>query len=161
MFKKLILSGLTCLMALSASAALPAVQLKDINGKTVDTSQLSNDGKPIVISFFATWCKPCNRELAAIADVYDEWQEETGARLVAVSIDEAQNVQKVKPLVERKGWEYEVLLDPNGEFKRQMGVNDIPHTFIVDGEGNVVWNHQGYIDGGEEDIFEELLKLKK
>lgn len=161
MLKKLLMTAVIALTAMAAQAALPSVQLKDVNGKTVDTAQLSNDGKPIVISFFATWCKPCNRELAAIADVYDEWQEETGVRLVAVSIDEAQNVQKVKPLVERKGWEYEVLLDPSWEFKRQMGVNDIPHTFIVDGEGNVVWNHQGYIDGGEEDIFEVLKQLTK
>lgn len=161
MFKKLLFSGIAALMALTATAALPSVQLKDINGKTVDTAQLSNDGKPFVISFFATWCKPCNRELSAIMDVYDEWQEQTGVRVIAVSIDEAQNVQKVKPLVERKGWEYEVLLDPSWEFKRQMGVNDIPHTFIVDGAGNIVWNHQGYIDGGEDDILEELVKLTK
>lgn len=161
MLKKLLMTAVIALTAMAAQAALPSVQLKDVNGKTVDTAQLSNDGKPIVISFFATWCKPCNRELAAIADVYDEWQEETGVRLIAVSIDEAQNVQKVKPLVERKGWEYEVLLDPSWEFKRQMGVNDIPHTFIVDGEGNVVWNHQGYIDGGEEDILEVLKQLTK
>ena len=114
-----------------------------------------------MISFFALWCKPCNRELKAISEVYDEWQEETGMRLVAVSIDEAQNEQKVKPFVESKGWEYEVLLDPNGEFKRQMGVNDIPHVFIVDGEGNIVWNHQGYVDGGEEDILEAVKKFVK
>lgn len=161
MFKKLLLSASAVLLSVSAWASLPSVQLRDVNGKTVDTAQISNDGKPVVISFFATWCKPCNRELSAISDVYDDWQDETGVKLIAVSIDEAQNVQKVKPLVERKGWPYEVLLDSSGEFKRQMGVNDIPHTFIVDGQGNIVWNHQGYIDGGEEDIFEELLKLVK
>ena len=156
MFKKIFLMAVMAVTALSAAAALPSVSLKDINGKTVDTATLSNDGKPFVISFFALWCKPCNRELKTISEIYDEWQEETGMRLVAVSIDEAQNAQKVKPFVESKGWEYEVLLDPNGEFKRQMGVNDIPHVFVVDGEGNIVWNHQGYVDGGEEDILEAV-----
>ncbi len=158
MFKKIFLSCAVALTALSSMAALPSVTLKDINGKTVDTATLSNDGKPFVISFFARWCKPCNRELKAISEVYDEWQEETGMRLVAVSIDEAQDEQLVKPFVESKGWEYEVLLDPNGEFKRQLGVNDIPHVFVIDGQGNVVWNHQGYVDGGEEDILEEVKK---
>ncbi len=161
MFKKIRYSAAALMLALTtlaAQAALPSVSLKDINGKTVDTATLSNDGKPFVISFFALWCKPCNRELKAISEIYDEWQEETGMRLVAVSIDEAQNEQKVKPFVESKGWEYEVLLDPNGEFKRQMGVNDIPHVFVVDGQGNVVWNHQGYVDGGEEDILEAVKK---
>lgn len=162
MFKKILCMALLVLASASAWAALPSVTLKDINGKTVNTAEISNDGKPIVISFFATWCKPCNRELASIHDVFADWQDETGVKLIAVSIDEAQNAQKVKPLVERKGWtDYEVLLDPNGEFKRQMGVNDIPHAFIIDGEGNVVWTHQGYIDGGENDIYEELIKLTK
>lgn len=157
MFKKLWIAGALLLASISASAALPSVVLKDINGKSVDTATLSNDGKPMVISFFATWCKPCNRELSAIHEVYDEWQEETGMRLIAVSIDDTQNAEKVKPLVNRKGWtDYEVLLDPNGDFKRQLGVNDIPHVFVVDGEGNVVWNHQGYVDGGEEEVLEAV-----
>lgn len=156
MFKKIILTLALVITALGASAALPSVNLKDINGKSVNTAELSNDGKPFVISFFALWCKPCNRELKAINEVYEEWQEETGVKLIAVSIDEAQNEQKVKPFVMNKGWEYEVLLDPNGEFKRQLGVNDIPHVFVVDGQGNIVWNHQGYVDGGEEDILEAV-----
>lgn len=157
MFKKFWIAAAVALTAFGASAALPSVSLKNIDGKTVDTAQLSNDGKPMVISFWATWCKPCMRELSAISEIYDDWQEETGVRLIAVSIDEAQNEQKVKPVVERKGFDaYEVLLDPNGEFKRQLGVNDIPHVFVVDGQGNIVWNHQGYVDGGEEDILEAV-----
>ena len=142
-------------------AELPNVQLKDVNGNTVNTAEISNDGNPIVISFWATWCKPCKRELKAIHEVYPDWQDETGVKLIAVSIDEAQNAQKVKPLVDGMGWEYDVLLDPNGEFKRQMGVTDVPHAFIVDGEGNVVWSHKGYVDGGEEEIIEILRGLKK
>ena len=145
----------------SAFAELPSVLLKDVNGNTVNTAELSNDVKPMVISFWATWCKPCKRELKAISEVYPDWQDETGVKLVAVSIDEAQNAAKVKPLVDGMNWEYEVLLDPNGEFKRQMGVSDVPHAFIVDGQGNVVWSHKGYVDGGEEEIIEELRKLAK
>ncbi len=162
MIKKFFLSACVAFMAFSASAALPSVNLQDVNGKNVDTATLSNDGKPFVISFFATWCKPCLRELKAVHEALPDWQDETGVRVVAVSIDEAQNAQKVKPLVEGKGWsDYQVLLDPSGEFKRQMGVNDIPHVFVVDGSGNVVWNHQGYVDGGEEEILEAVKKAAK
>lgn len=162
MFKKICLAAFVALTAITASAALPSVNLKDINGNTIDTATLSNDGKPMVISFFATWCKPCLRELKAINEVLPDWMDETGVRVIAVSIDEAQNEQKVKPLVEGKGWtDYQVLLDPSGEFKRQLGVNDIPHVFVVDGEGNIVWNHQGYIDGGEADILEAVEKAAK
>ncbi len=160
--KKITMLIMGALLAIpSAFAELPSVLLKDVNGNTVNTAELSNDGKPMVISFWATWCKPCKRELKAISEVYPDWQDETRVKLVAVSIDEAQNAAKVKPLVDGMNWEYEVLLDPNGEFKRQMGVSDVPHAFIVDGQGNVVWSHKGYVDGGEEEIIEELRKLAK
>ena len=159
MIKKFLFLVLSLAIALPSMAELPSVALKDINGNSVHTAELYNDGKPFVISFFALWCKPCMRELKAINEVYPDWQDETGMKLIAVSIDEAQNEQKVKPLVDGRGWEYEVLLDPNGEFKRQMGVTDIPHVFIVDGKGNVVWNHKGYVDGGEEEIIEKIREL--
>lgn len=130
--RKLFLFVAFAMVAMVANAQLPSVKLKTLDGKTIDTSTLSNDGKPFVISFFATWCKPCNRELKAISEHYADWQEETGVKLYAISIDQAQNINKVKPLVDGEGWEYEVLLDPNSEFKRAMGVNLIPHVFIVD-----------------------------
>ena len=158
MIRKLFISAALLLGSLGAFAALPSVNLKDMDGRSVDTAELSNDGKPIVISFWATWCKPCIRELNALKDVYPDWQDETGVKIIAVSIDQAQDAQKVKPLVSRMGWEYDVLLDPNSEFKRQMGVSDPPHVFVIDGNGNVVWNHQGYVDGGEEEILEAVKK---
>ena len=142
-----------------AFAQLPSIKLKDINGKVVDTATLSNDGKPFIISFFATWCKPCNRELKAIHEVYADWQDETGVRLVAVSIDEAQNAQKVKPMVDAAGWEYEVLLDSNSDFRRAMGVGMIPHVFIIDGNGKIVEQHKGYTEGGEQELIEKVKAL--
>ena len=113
----------------------------------------------MVISFFATWCKPCNRELKAISEHYADWQEETGVKLYAISIDQAQNINKVKPLVDGEGWEYEVLLDPNSEFKRAMGVNLISHVFIVDGNGKIAESRSGYTDGAEGHIIEVVRKL--
>lgn len=142
-----------------ADAQLPSVQLKDINGKLVDTATLSNDGKPFVISFWATWCKPCRRELKAIAEVYADWQDETGMKLIAVSTDDAQNISKVKPVVDSSSWDYEVLLDPSGEFSRSMGVQNVPHTVLVDGEGNIVESHAGYTEGSEEHLIEKIREL--
>ena len=143
----------------TASAQLPGITLKDINGKSVNVAELSNDGKPFIIDFFATWCKPCNRELDAIAEVYDEWREETGVKIFAVSIDQAQNINKVKPLVDNHGWEYEVLLDPNGDLKRAMGIQTIPYVVIVDGKGNIVYKHNGYTDGAEQELIEKVREL--
>ena len=140
----------------SAFAQLPSVSLKDINGNSVNTAELNNDGKPFIIDFFATWCKPCNRELDAIAEVYDEWREETGVKIIAVSIDVAQNVNKVKPLVDNHGWEYDVLLDDDGEFKRAMNVQSVPHSFLLDKEGRIIYNHVGYTDGDEAEVEKKL-----
>ena len=120
-----------------------------------------NDGKPIIISFFATWCKPCNRELSAISEVYEDWQDETGVKLIAVSIDQAQNINKVKPLVDGNGWPYQVLLDPNSDFKRALGVQMIPFVLIVDGKGKIVYKHNGYTEGAENELIEKVRELVK
>lgn len=145
---------------LPAAAQLPAVTLKTMDGKEVRTDTLSNGGKPFIIDFFATWCKPCNRELDAISEVYDEWKEETGVKIFAVSIDQAQNINKVKPLVNNHGWEYEVLLDPNGDFKRALGCQMIPYVLIVNGKGEIVYKHNGYTDGAEEELIEKVLEIE-
>ena len=161
---KKIFAAILAIFALSCvalKAQIPSFQLKDINGKTVDTATLSNDGKPFIISFFATWCHPCLRELTNISEVYEDWQEETGVRLIAVSIDEAQNANKVKPLVDSKGFEYEVLLDVNSDLKRAMGVGNIPHVFLFDGEGKQVFTHIGYKNGDENELYEKVKELVK
>ena len=156
---KLMSAVALCLVSLGAYAQLPSVQLKDLEGKTVNTAELSNNGKPFVISFFATWCKPCNRELKAIHEQYADWHEETGMKVIAVSIDQAQNVNKVKPMVDGEGWEYEVLLDPNSEFRRAMGVQMIPHVFIIDGKGKIAESRSGYTDGAESHLIEKVREL--
>ena len=144
---------------LGAAAQLPATVLRDLDGRAVRTDTLSNAGRPIIISFFATWCKPCNRELSAIADVYDEWRGETGVRLIAVSIDEAQNSERVRPFVDGKGWTYDVLLDPNSNFRRALNVSLIPHVFILDGKGKIAYSRSGYTEGGEEKLIEKVREL--
>lgn len=145
----------------TANAQLPAVALRTIDGKSVSTDTLNNGGKPFIIDFFATWCKPCNRELKAIHEVYVDWQEETGVKLFAVSIDQAQNINKVKPMVDEYGWEYDVLLDPNSDFKRALGIQMIPYVLICDGDGNIVYKHNGYTDGAENELIEIVRGLVK
>ncbi len=155
---KLFLSLSLLLISFAAAAQdrLPKVMLKDIEGKTVQTDTISNNGKPLIIAFFATWCKPCNREFSSIDEVYDDWQQETGVRLVAVSIDQAQNINKVKPMVDQNGWRYDVLLDPNGEFRRSLGIQSVPYTVLLDGQGKIVYKHNGYTDGEEVELYKKV-----
>jgi peroxiredoxin len=140
------------------SKKIPAVKITDMKGKAVNTAELGLKG-PIVFSFWATWCAPCKKELNTIHDLYADWQEETGVTLVAVSIDDEKTKSQVPVYVNGKAWDYLVLMDPNGDFKRAMGVNNVPHTFLVDKEGNVVYSHNNYAPGDEEKLYKELLHL--
>jgi peroxiredoxin len=97
----------------------------------------------------------------AYSEVYEEWQDETGVKIYAVSIDDARSTAKVLPFVNGKGWEMEVLLDPNGDFKRAMNVNMIPHTFLIDGNGKIVYQHTSYYPGLEDEIYELVQKVAK
>lgn len=140
---------------------LPEVLLKDMKGKSINTAELTKQDTPILISFFALWCKPCMKELDAISERYYDWQKETGVQMIAVSIDDARNSGKVPSFVRAHGFEWTTLLDPNSEFKRIMGVNQIPHLFLIDSRGNIVWQHTSYSEGDEEEIYDQLVKFKK
>jgi len=140
-------------------AQIPSVMIKDINERPFNTADISNDGKPIIINFWATWCTPCKKELNNIAELYDDWREETGVKIVAVTIDDVRNVSKVEPYVDGKEWEYEILLDMNQDFKRAMSVNSIPHTFLVDKNQKIVWQSNTYVEGEEFHLYEMVKKV--
>lgn len=147
-------------LAMAQNAKMPEnVTVKTLNGQSIQTAAIQNEGKPMIISFWATWCKPCNKELDAIKEVYEEWQEETGVKLVAVSIDDARSANSVKTWVDGKGWPYEVYSDVNQDFKRAMNVVNVPHTFIVNGEGEIVWQHTSYTPGSEDELIEVVKKV--
>jgi len=154
-----LLSLTTVVLAQTQSFKLPSTNIKSLKGEMVNTGNFENDGKPMIINFWATWCAPCKKELNAIAEVYPDWVEETGVKLIAISIDDARSEARVLPYINGADWDYEVYIDTNSDFKRAMNVNNVPHTFLVDGGGNIVWQHNNYAPGDEEELFKKVKEL--
>jgi peroxiredoxin len=139
----------------------PSLDLKSLDGKTVSTDEFVKDGKVTVISFWATWCSPCKRELDAIADLYPDWQEEYDVELVAVTIDNSRQLTKVPGIVSSKNWDYTVLADSKQKLQRALNFETIPQTFVLDKEGNIVYSHNGYNPGDEDDLEDVIAKYAK
>lgn len=140
-------------------AQLPSFQLKNLEGQVVNTAQLVEDGRPVVISFWATWCTNCIRELEVIHEVYPQWLEETNVRFIIVNEDMGQKSMSAKPFVDGRGWEFECLLDPNNEFRKSLNIATIPHTLLLNSEGRIIYSHSGYSEGEEQELYELLLGL--
>ena len=138
---------------------LPDVEVKTLDGQTLNLADFGKNGKITVISFWATWCTPCKKELDAIADFYPDWKEEYDCELLAVTLDTSRQLAKVPVMVETKQWEYTVLAGDQNAVQTAFNFQTIPQTFLVDQEGNVVYTHSGYVPGDEYGLEEEIKKL--
>ena len=156
--KKLItIAILICSNLLIAQKAIPDTQLKYLSGEMTNLQNIASETDLFIVSLWATWCVPCKNELDAISEVYDDWQDEFNLKLVAISVDDSRTVKRVKPLINGKDWDYEILLDTNNDLKRALGASVIPLTLIIK-DGKIVYRHTGYFPGVEDDLYEELKK---
>lgn len=159
---KKLLSLVVLLMAVATASAqqLPDVKIENAQGKEISMRAVA-PGKPMIISFWSTSCKPCIQELNAINDVIEEWREEADFVVVAVSVDDARLKATAKAMATARGWDFICIYDDNQDLKRAMNVSLTPQSFVVDANGKIVYSHSGYTPGSEEELFEEILKLKK
>lgn len=155
----LALSAQDGIKSMFSEKKLPDVEITDLYGEKVNVADYGSNGKITVMNFWATWCSPCKEELSNIDMMYEDWQDLYDMELVAVSIDDSRNAQKVKTEVEGKGWSYIVLLDSNQDLKRSLNFQTVPYTVVVDQEGNIVHTHIGYSQGDEYLLEDKLAEL--
>ena len=122
-------------------------------------SELTNQGKPILISFWATWCKFCIAELSAISSQYKTWQDSTGIKLFAISTDEGVTEDYISNFAIRKKWPFEIYGDYKKSLKKSIGIEEVPYLLLVDERGSIIWRKIGFNSGDETIIFAKLKEL--
>lgn len=144
------------LQNVSAQNALPSVELKNLKGEKVNLNTLHHKGKYLIISFWATWCVPCRKETEKINALLPEWQKQKDVEMIAISIDDSRTAPKVKSFVQTQKWNFPVYLDVNSDTKRALNYQAVPYLIVVDKDGKIIYRHNGYKPGDEQEVFEAL-----
>lgn len=150
---------LTGFSVLFAQKTVPSVELRTLEGQTVNIQDYANNGKITILSFWATWCSPCKKELDALMDFYPEWKEDYDLELLAITTDDARGLPKVKSIVQQKQWEYDILSDVKQELQNAMSFRAIPQTFILNKKGEIVYSHSAYVPGDEYELDEKIKEI--
>ena len=160
---KNIFLAIALFISVAAAAQVPSVTVENSKGESINTRSLLDEGTPMIVSFWSTSCKPCIRELDAVYDALPDWLEVAKFRVVAVSTDDSRLLAKAKSFAEGRGWgeDFVLLFDKNQDFMRAMNVSVVPHVFVLDGNGKVVYSHTSYVPGNELELFEAVKKCCK
>jgi peroxiredoxin len=106
--------------------------LTDLQGKSWSLRDLK--GKVVLVSFWATWCPPCRKEMPDLESLYLRFKDQ-GFLVLAIS---AEQENKVRPFIENEKYSYPVLLDPDGKVSERFVVEGIPHSFVFNRDGKLV-----------------------
>jgi peroxiredoxin len=142
-----------------AASKAPDFTLRDINGKQHSLSDY--EGKVVLLNFWATWCGPCQSEMPHIQKMKNELEEE-GLVVLSVSIDEAKDISKVKPLVKRNRYDFTVLLDKETKVVSLYNPDKtVPYTSIIDRDGNLYYSKVSYAPGDEVELKKKVKSALK
>ena len=135
----------------------PNFKLINLDGKYVELNKETGTG-PILLSFWATWCKPCLEEMAEYNKIYDQYKDK-GFKILAISTDAEKSIAKVKPYIKSKGYKFPVLLDTNNEVARKYYAHQMPYTVMIDKNGNIVYSHLGFMKGDEQNVEKSISEM--
>ncbi|MFH0765393.1 MAG: TlpA disulfide reductase family protein [Calditrichota bacterium] len=144
---------------LLAADKAPDFTLPDMDGNKFKLSEKLKQG-PVLLDFWATWCKPCTQELPEIERLYKTYADK-GLQVTTISLDNPKSKSKVKPFVKGAGYTFGVLYDTNSETRSLFGGNTIPLTMLISQEGMIVYRHLGYNAGDEKELEQAVRLLLK
>ncbi len=157
--KKILFILSAVLLTFSVTAQdLPTTTIKQLNGRPVKFNKIFKKGRVTLVSFWATWCVPCKAEIKNIKNQLPDWKKQADFDFVTISIDDSRAAAMVKAYTKSQGWTWPVYLDQNSDLKRSLNFQNVPFTMIVDKAGKVVYQHTGYEEGGENEVFEVVKK---
>ncbi|MFM2224029.1 MAG: hypothetical protein RJA07_231 [Bacteroidota bacterium] len=158
--KKIIVAlSLLSFVFVAKAQDIPSVTLKNVKGENVNFTDVIKKGRITVVSFWATWCVPCKKEINNISEIMPEWKKSLDFDFVAVSIDDSRNVAKVKSYVNGQRWDFTTLIDPNQDLKRALNFQSVPYTIVFDQSGKIAFTHSGYVEGDEFILRDKLKEL--
>jgi peroxiredoxin len=141
----------------ASAGQTPQFTLDDLDGKRVRFADLRGEG-PVLIDFWATWCKPCLRELPHIERLFQAYRSQ-GLQVIAIAEDETRSLPKVKSYIKTHGFTFPVLLDPNQRVLRDFRGTNCPYLVVISPTGEVVYLHSGYRDGDEKELAEVIARV--
>jgi len=132
--------------------------LETVDGNTVTFHDQLAKG-PVVVSFWATWCKPCIKEMPALNTIAGDFAGQIS--ILAVNADNSKSVAKVAPMISAKHWDNLIVpLDTSGELQQLLQVGGtIPFLILYDGKGREIYRHIGYKPGDEVELRHEIENL--
>lgn len=163
--KKLLIVALSIFVTATAfaqSTDLPNTQVKDVNtNKKMAFNETFETGKVTLVNFWATWCVPCKKEIKNVRKKMEEWKKEADFNYMTVSVDEARAESLVRSYAKSQGWDFPYYIDTNSDLMRSLNFRTVPFTIIVDATGKVVYTHQGYEEGSENEVFAKIKEFSK
>ena len=157
-FASLVLFTLT---GFAQSQELPTTKIRDVNGKQISFNEAVAKGKVTLVSFWATWCIPCKQEIKNIKTKLETWKKEADFNFMTISIDDSRATAMVKTYAKSQGWTFPTYTDPNSDLKRSLNFQNVPFSIIIDKNGKIVYQHSGYEEGGEDELFEKIKEFSK
>ena len=129
---------------------LPNVKIKSLKGKKISTKKILKE-KYTIMSFWATWCVPCLKEMKELDILHHKYKDEN-FQVVGISVDDSKTIKKIKTTLKSKKISYPVYLDTEQKFFGKFNTEALPFSILVSPDGEILWEHSGYIPGDEKEM---------